>query len=135
MKSKRSIKCKRILTILTLVHLACLFVPILIFIPQALTTSEVNNSSKVVISMSGILALILIIISLMSSAIHKLSLHKSIIWIILLAMVLTLPEVKTIIIVMASLSLADELVLLPLRNKYSTMYEVNKEIDKRGINE
>lgn len=130
--SKQTKKCKLVRNWMTVFHYICMFLPLMIFVPISIAAPEVEASGKVVLTLGGITCIILFLISLLNDARHKLNLHKSIIWIILLVMNYTLTSVTTFLYVMCTLSLLDELIFSPIREKYTRLVEINKQIDLRS---
>lgn len=129
MKSERTKKCGVRAKILTALHILCLVGPLLYFIPFGLITGEVV--SKVLLSFSVIVSIILAAISLIVGVKHRAGLHRSILWLLIGGILFCLETVKPFIWIMAAFSITDELLFVPLKDHYSTAYKTNKEIDLR----
>ena len=122
---KAKIKC----AIFTILHILCLIGPFLYFVPYAFIVGEVT--SKLVLSVSMIASFILAGISFMVDVKHRAGLHKSIIWLMIAAIIYALSSIKPFIWIMAIVSLADELMFARLREHYHRKHIINKEIDQR----
>lgn len=133
MKSRITKKYSILVTIFSILHLACLFLPLCIYAPQGIevVTLSSNSGSSVLLTVGTITCTVLFLISLMSSAVHRLRLHKSIIWIMLLVMALALENIKGFVIFMSITSILDEILINPIRTKCKEKLTINKEIDKR----
>lgn len=134
MKSKITKKYSRLTTIFTLLHILCMFLPIAIYLPQCISigaNTDGGNGNVVILTLSAITCVILLLISIVVDATHRLSLHKSVIWVVLLGMTITLTTAVEFIIMMAITSLLDELLIYPLRKSFKNKVIINKEIDKR----
>lgn len=133
--SKRTKNCKTAHIILSIIHLLCLFGPFLFFIPYGFITGE--TIEKLGMGITIIILLILAAISLIVDQVHRQSLHKSVMWIMIVGVLFVMNstvvnEIKTFIYIMAGLSILDELLIVPLKTYYKTTYRTNLEIDRRG---
>lgn len=133
MRSKITKRYSILTIIFSILHLLCLFLPLCIYAPQGIeiVTISGNSGSSVLLTVGIITCTILFLISLMSSAVHRLSLHKSIIWIMLLVMALALENIKGFVIFMSVTSILDEVLINPVKMKCKEKLSINKEIDKR----
>lgn len=131
MASDRTKQCKALVFIFGLLHFLALFGAFLYFIPYAFAVG--STASKVVLSFAIAFSIILAIVSAIVDVTKRAGLHKTIMWALVLAILLALESVKTFIIIMAIVSIIDELVFLPIYNHYKSALIANKEIDKRGI--
>ena len=130
MMSNRTEKLKKLKNLFTLLHLLCVIGPFIYFIPYAFITGEMI--SKLSVSLTTILCLVLGAISLIVDEVHRKGLHKTILWLMLLSIALALSnEVKTFIIVMSCVSIVDEMILQPIQASCKRKYLVNKEMDIR----
>ena len=127
--SNRTKKLKKSKHLFTFLHLLCVIGPFIYFIPYAFITGEMI--SKLSVSLTTILCLVLGAISLIVDEVHKKGLHKTILWLLLLSITLALNEVKTFIIVMSCVSIVDEMILQPIQASCKRKYLVNKEMDIR----
>lgn len=128
MASERTKKAKGLKLLFGALHFLCLLGPFLYFIPYAFVTGEMV--SKLAISFSVTIALIIALISLIVEAKNKAGLHRSILWILVIGLLFCLDSIKPFIWIIGGLSLADELVFSKLRDHYATVHATNKEIDR-----
>ena len=129
MKSERTKQCKRLSILFLVLHILCLFGPLLYFIPYAYVVGEVGR--KLALSLFLIVALCLSVVAIISDAKTRGGLAKSIMWILVIGISICLQEVKVFVYIMAIVSVIDELVIVRLRAKYKDAYAANKEIDRR----
>lgn len=128
--SKRTKHCKSMKILFSLLHLICLFLPLIISIPQAFAMAQ--GAKQVGLTFSLISALCIGLISIFVDAKYKSGFQKSILWVILIGLAITLNEIKTLLMWIAILSIIDELLVIRLRDLYKTKFVTNKEIDLRG---
>lgn len=107
--------------------LALNVIPMIVFFFCGFATAEV--SQKVILSFTGVAALILGAIMLISKA----KIGRSIFWIMFLVMYFCMQDMLPIIIAMGACTIVDELVVSPLHTYWHTSAETNKQIDKRCI--
>lgn len=129
MKSERTKQCKRLSILFLVLHILCLFGPLLYFIPYAYIVGEVGR--KLALSLFLIVALCLSVVAIISDAKTRGGFAKSIMWILVIGISICLQEVKVFVYIMAIVSIIDELVIVKLRAKYKNAYASNKEIDRR----
>ena len=129
MKSERTKQCKRLSVFFLILHILCLFGPLLYFIPYAYIVGEVGR--KLALSLFLIVALCLSVVALISDAKTRGGLAKSIMWILVIGISICLQEVKVFVYIMAIVSIIDELVIVKLCAKYKDAYAANREIDRR----
>lgn len=129
MKSERTKQCKRLSILFLVLHILCLFGPLLYFIPYAYIVGEVGR--KLALSLFLIVALCLSVVAIISDAKTRGGFAKSIMWILVIGISICLQEVKVFVYIMAIVSIIDELVIVRLRAKYKNAYASNKEIDRR----
>ena len=122
-------QCKRLSILFLVLHILCLFGPLLYFIPYAYIVGEVGR--KLALSLFLIVALCLSVVALISDAKTRGGFAKSIMWILVIGISICLQEVKVFVYIMAIVSIIDELVIVRLRAKYKDAYASNKEIDRR----
>lgn len=130
MKGERTKQCKRLSILFLILHILCLFGPLLYFIPYAYGMGEVGHT--LVLSLFLIVALCLSVVAIISDAKTRGGLAKSIMWILIMGISICLIEVKVFIYIMAIVSIIDELFIVKMRAKYKDAYAANREIDKRG---
>lgn len=128
-ESQQTKSCKAKKIIFTILHLIFLFGPLLFFFPYGFIIG--TPVVKVSMSLSVIISLILAGISLLVDAKNRAGFSKSIMWVLIIAVLTALTQVKTFIFVMAGASIVDELIVCPLRNHYRTELIANRAIDKR----
>ena len=130
MKASKQTKNSKVGKIIfSILHFLALFGPFLYFIPYVFITGEIV--SKITIGLSIVIALILAGVGLLLDASRRGGLTKSIMWVLIMALLTGLAHVKTFIFIMAGTSILDELIFCPLKNKFKTKFIANKEIDKR----
>lgn len=129
MKSERTKQCKRLSILFLVLHILCLFGPLLYFIPYAYIVGEVGR--KLALSLFLIVALCLSVVAIISDAKTRGGFAKSIMWILVIGISMCLQEIKVFVYIMAIVSIIDELVIVRLRAKYKNAYASNKEIDGR----
>lgn len=129
MKSERTKQCKRLSILFLVLHILCLFGPLLYFIPYAYIVGEVGR--KLALSLFLIVALCLSVVAIISDARMRGGLAKSIMWILIIGISICLQEIKVFVYIMAIVSVIDELVIVRLRAKYKDALASNKEIDRR----
>lgn len=132
-ESKRTKQCRFWTFLFTLLHLICLIGPFVYFIPYAFTLTTVAASSKVVLSLAGIVGIILTGISVIVDTVHRASLHRSVMWVLICGIIFCLeaPQISVFVWIMAISSLLDELIFTKLRTYFKTALISNKEIDRR----
>ena len=84
---------------------------------------------KVSLGICVILALMFMLINVMFKY-HI----RSTLWVLLIGIYVCIDNIIPLLIIMASTTIIDEFVLVPLINKYKNKYIINKEIDLRGNN-
>jgi len=129
MISKRTKQLKTLHIIFAILHILCLIGPFLYFIPYAYITGEVV--SKVALSLTLIVSLILAAISLLVDVKQRAGFNKSIVWILIAGILFCLDSVKSFVWIMAIISIIDELVFTKLKDKFKTDAATNREIDRR----
>lgn len=130
MASSRTKQCRRLMWLFTILHILLLIGPFCYFIPCAFVQG--TNTGKVVMSLGTVIALILLVFSIMSDIKHRAGLHKAVIWILVGAVISCISIDTAFIWIMVAVSIADELIVCPLKEYYKTALISNKEIDKRG---
>lgn len=127
--SDRTKQCRNRKNIFGLIHFLCLFGPLLYFIPYGYVTGE--TVSKIGMSFTVIVSIMLAAISMIVSVTHKAGLHRCILWILIAGVLICLTEVKVFIWIMCITSILDELVFVRLKDYYKAALISNKEIDRR----
>lgn len=127
--SDRTKQCKILTAIFGVLHLLCLFGPLLYFVPYGYATGAVVE--KIAMSFTVIASVILALISILVSVTARAGLHRCIMWILITGVLFTLPEIQTFIWIMAITSILDELVFTKIRDHYKAALISNKEIDRR----
>lgn len=127
--SKRTRQCRRMTWIFNILHFLCLFGPLLYFIPYGYATGD--TVSKVAMSFTVIVSVILAAMSFMVSVTARAGLHRTIMWTLIAGVLFALTEVQTFIWIMAITSILDELVFTKIRDYYKHALLSNKEIDRR----
>lgn len=130
MKSERTKNCKRLYIILVIIHMLCLFGPILYFVPYGFATGEPKQ--KIGLGFTVIVSLCLAVLAIISDAKTRSGLAKTIMWILIIGILFCLTKVKTFIYIMAVVSILDEMLIVRLKTRYKNLYLTNKEIDRRN---
>lgn len=130
MESKRTRSCRVIYISMSVLHIVLLVAPFLYFFPFSLHIGD--KVEKITLTMSSLVAAILVVMSIILDVTHRASLHKTALWLVIAGITTCIGSISTIFIwIMAAISIADELVIMPIRNKYRLLLISNKEIDKR----
>lgn len=116
-------------TIFSILHLVCLFGPLLYFIPYGYITGE--TVEKICMSFTVIVSVVLAIISLLISATARAGLHRCILWSLIIGVLFCLQEVQVFIWIMAVTSILDELIFVKVKDYYKAALISNREIDRR----
>lgn len=128
--SERTKSCRARKWIFNILHFFALFGPFLYFIPYCFVVGDVT--SKVVVAFAVIAALILAGIALIMDVKHRAGLHKSAFWGLIAACAYVLESVTPFVMVMAVVSIVDELVFVKLKDHYAAAQQMNLEIDRRN---
>lgn len=126
-KATKKAKTKKI--ILGLIHFLLVFGPLFFFFPYAFIVGEAVT--KVTMSLSIVISIVLGAISALIDVTKRGGFHKSIMWILIAAVLMALTKVKTFIYIMAGTSVLDELIICPLHERSRTQLITNRELDKR----
>ena len=110
-------------------HYIFMFVPLIVFVVMGYV--EGTSSQKVTLSLTVTVGLILGIISIFISVKNKAGLHRTILWVVIIGISFCLSKVETFVYVMAMTSIIDEVLLVNLKDRYTNLLTINKEIDKR----
>lgn len=129
--SKRTKQLNILVIILGVLHFLAAAGALLYFVPYAFITAEVG--SKIVLSLTLVLSLILGAISLIVDVAHRGGLHRSMLWSAIIGVMYCLPTISTFIWIMAIASIVDELIICPLKEKAKIALTANREMDKRGV--
>lgn len=111
-------------------HIILYAAPLAYFISQAYII-ETAAAAKVMLSFSGIISIVLFVISLIVDTVHKARINRSIMWILLGGLSLCLTAIQDLILIMAAVALIDELIVAPLLRSSRAKLTINKEMDKR----
>ena len=130
MASQRTKKFVTLNIIFTILHILCLVGPFLYFLPTAFIGAELV--SKIALSATMITSIILAAMSMFVSVKHRMGLHRSILWILVLGLLTALTSIKPFICIMSIVSICDELIFVPIRDRAAAKASINKEIDLRS---
>lgn len=100
-------------------------VPVLIY--TAIGFSYGSTADKVSLSICLILAIIFVLLNILFKY-HI----RSTLWILLIGIYVCIENIVPLLIIMASSTVIDEFVLVPMIKKYKDKYTINKEIDLRN---
>ena len=128
--SKRTRQCRLLTWIFEGLHFLCLFGPLLYFIPYGYATGD--TVSKVAMSFTVVVAIILLVMSVLVSVTARADLHRTIMWVLIAGVLFALTDVQAFIWIMAITSILDELVFTKVRDYYKHALLSNKEIDRRN---
>ena len=101
--------------------------PVIIYTIMGFMDGSIGE--KVSLGICVILALIFVLINIMFKY-HI----RSTLWVLLIGIYVCIDNIIPLLIIMATTTIIDEFVLVPLINKYKNKYIINKEIDLRGNN-
>lgn len=127
--SQQTKKCKRRKIFFSILHFLLLFGPLLFFFPYGFIIG--TTVTKVSMGLSVLVSIILSFIAILVDVNNRGGFSKSIMWILVAAVLMALTQVKTFVFIMAGTSIFDELVVCPLKNKNRAKLISNREIDKR----
>ena len=120
-------KYKIKLNICRLLSFTLTVLPVIIYTIMGFMDGTIGE--KVSLGICVILALIFVLINVMFKY-HI----RSTLWVLLIGIYVCIDNIIPLIIIMATTTIIDEFVLVPLINKYKNKYIINKEIDLRGNN-
>ena len=120
-------KYKIKLNICRLLSFTITVLPVIIYVIKGFMDGSIGE--KVSLGICVILALMFMLINVMFKY-HI----RSTLWVLLIGIYLCIDNIIPLLIIMATTTIIDEFVLVPLINKYKNKYIINKEIDLRGNN-
>ena len=120
-------KYKIKLNICRLLSFTITVLPVIIYTIKGFMDGSIGE--KVSLGICVILALMFMLINIMFKY-HI----RSTLWVLLIGIYVCIDNIIPLLIIMASTTIIDEFVLVPLINKYKNKYIINKEIDLRGNN-
>ena len=120
-------KYKIKLNICRLLSFTITVLPVIIYTIKGIMDGSIGQ--KVSLGICVILALIFMLINVMFKY-HI----RSTLWVLLIGIYVCIDNIIPLLIIMATTTIIDEFVLVPLINKYKNIYIINKQIDLRGNN-
>ena len=120
-------KYKIKLNICRLLSFTITVLPVIIYVIKGFIDGSIGE--KVSLGICVILALMFMLINVMFKY-HI----RSTLWVLLIGIYVCIDNIIPLLIIMATTTIIDEFVLVPLINKYKNKYIINKEIDLRGNN-
>ncbi len=120
-------KYKIKLNICRLLSFTITVLPVIIYVIKGFMDGSIGE--KVSLGICVILALMFMLINVMFKY-HI----RSTLWVLLIGIYVCIDNIIPLLIIMATTTIIDEFVLVPLINKYKNKYIINKEIDLRGNN-
>ena len=120
-------KYKIKLNICRLLSFTITVLPVIIYTIKGFMDGSIGE--KVSLGICVTLALIFMLINVMFKY-HI----RSTLWVLLIGIYVCIDNIIPLLIIMATTTIIDEFVLVPLINKYKNKYIINKEIDLRGNN-
>ena len=82
-------------------------------------------------SFSIIFSIVLAVISIVVDVRTRAGLQKTMLWGLILGVMICLEQAKEFIVIMAIVSIVDELIITHIQEHYANVYKTNKEIDRR----
>ena len=120
-------KYKIKLNICRLLSFTITVLPVIIYTIKGFMDGSIGE--KVSLGICVILALMFMLINVMFKY-HI----RSTLWVLLIGIYVCIDNIIPLLIIMATTTIIDEFVLVPLINKYKNKYIINKEIDLRENN-
>ena len=120
-------KYKIKLNICRLLSFTITVLPVIIYTIKGFMDGSIGE--KVSLGICVILALMFMLINVMFKY-HI----RSTLWVLLIGIYVCIDNIIPLLIIMATTTIIDEFVLVPLINKYKNIYIINKQIDLRGNN-
>ena len=120
-------KYKIKLNICRLLSFTITVLPVIIYVIKGFMDGSIGE--KVSLGICVILALMFMLINVMFKY-HI----RSTLWVLLIGIYVCIDNIIPLLIIMATTTIIDEFVLVPLINKYKNKYIINKEIELRGNN-
>ena len=120
-------KYKIKLNICRLLSFTITVLPVIIYTIKGFMDGSIGE--KVSLGICVILALMFMLINVMFKY-HI----RSTLWVLLIGIYVCIDNIIPLLIIMATTTIIDEFILVPLINKYKNKYIINKEIDLRGNN-
>ena len=120
-------KYKIKLNICRLLSFTLTVLPVIIYSIMGFIDGSIGE--KVSLGICVILALMFMLINVMFKY-HI----RSTLWVLLIGIYVCIDNIIPLLIIMATTTIIDEFVLVPLINKYKNKYIINNEIDLRGNN-
>ena len=116
-----------------ILHLLLFLGPLVGYLIYGFSTNDISitTANKVVMSISAVGCTILGILALFVNLKHKAGLQRTITWVAILTILVTLQSVKPFLITLCITALVDEWIMVPLANHFKQKLTINKEIDKR----
>lgn len=116
--------------ILSIIHFILLIGPLAYFLTKGFIYGE--TVQKISIGLTSFCVVLLYGLTLLIQETKRAGIRRSILWVTLLGLCLILTEIKVPIIIIATCSLLDELIIQPILNKVKELFTINKEFDKRN---
>ena len=120
-------KYKIKLNICRLLSFTITVLPVIIYTIKGFMDGSIGE--KVSLGICVILALMFMLINVMFKY-HI----RSTLWVLLIGIYVCIDNIIPLLVIMATTTIIDEFVLVPLINKYKNKYIINKEIDLRENN-
>lgn len=125
MRSKETIKYKRIYSFTWLLHILLNIAPIAIYIIKALIEANLTTE-KVTLCSTVFIALILSVVSWVNNIAMR-----SRLWIVLIGLYICLKSLITPLMIIAVCQVVDELIVAPVMRSARENAKINAQIDKR----
>lgn len=128
--SERTKTCRARKWIYTILHYLALFGPFLYWIPYCFVVGDMV--SKIAIGLVAVVAIILSAGALVMDIKHRAGLHKSAFWALIAGCAFVLENLTPFVIIMAAVSIVDELWFVRAKDHYAAAQLTNTEIDRRN---
>lgn len=101
--------------------------PVAFFAIQALANGQIKTENKLTLSFTVVAAAIMLIINM----IRKKKL-RSPMYLIILGIYIAIEDLLPLLVMVTICTMLDDFLFGPMHSKYHRLYEMNKEIDRRG---
>ena len=113
--------------VFTIISILCNIAPLAAYSIKAIMETNLTHE-KVTLTMTVFVVLLMTLISFINK-----SAMRSRLWVVLIGIYVCLDYIMTPLIIIACCQIADELIVCPLKNSFKNKYQINKQIDKRGV--
>lgn len=100
-------------------------IPIFVYFVLGFINGEIRQ--KITLGLMLILAITFVLINIILK--RRI---RCVIWVLLIGIYCSVDNILPLLLILATTTILDEFVFEPLEKKYYSLYQINKEIDKRG---